>query len=281
MNKKNNVLIMPVVKWVGGKRQLLDELKKYTPIKFNTYYEPFFGGGASLFDIQPNMAVINDLNADLITTYKVIKNNVDELIEKLKAHEKNNNEEYFYQIRDLDRKTSTYDALDDITKAARLIYLNKTCYNGLFRVNSSGQFNTPYGKYKNPNIVNEVVLRAVSKYFNDNNIQMLSGDFSDAVANAKKGDFVYLDPPYDPVSNTASFTGYNEGGFNKKEQERLKLVCDELNKKGVKFLLSNSNTEFINNLYKEYDIIIVKAKRSINSNGNKRGEVEEVLIKNF
>ena len=162
-----------------------------------------------------------------------------------------------------------------------ILYLNKTCYNGLFRVNSSGQFNTPYGKYKNPNIVNEIVLRAVNKYFNDNNIQILTGDFADAVANAQKGDFVYLDPPYDPISNTASFTGYNEGGFNQKEQERLKLVCDELNKKGVKFLLSNSNTEFINNIYKGYDIIIVKAKRSINSNGNKRGEVEEVLIKNF
>lgn len=156
---------------------------------------------------------------------------MEELIEKLKVHEANNTEEYFYQIRDLDRKSSTYTALDDVAKAARLIYLNKTCYNGLFRVNSSGQFNTPYGKYKNPNIVNEVVLRAVSKYFNDNNIQILTGDFADAVANAQKGDFVYLDPPYDPVSNTASFTGYNEGGFNKKEQERLKLVCDELNKK--------------------------------------------------
>lgn len=281
MRKKNNALVMPVVKWVGGKRQLLDELKKYTPKKINTYYEPFFGGGAHLFALQPEKAVINDLNGDLITTYKVIKNDVETLIEKLKIHQKNNIEEYFYQIRDLDRKSSTYDALDDVEKAARLIYLNKTCYNGLFRVNSSGQFNTPYGKYKNPNIVNEVVLRAVSKYFNENDIQILTGDFADAVANAQKGDFVYLDPPYDPVSNTASFTGYNEGGFNKKEQERLKLVCDELNKKGVKFLLSNSNTEFINNLYKGYDIIIVKAKRSINSNGNKRGEVEEVLIKNF
>lgn len=272
---------MPVVKWVGGKRQLLDELKKYTPKKISTYYEPFFGGGANLFSIQPKNAVINDLNGDLVTTYRVIKEKVEELIEKLKVHEANNTEEYFYQIRDLDRQSSRYNALDDVEKAARLIYLNKTCYNGLFRVNSSGQFNTPYGKYKNPNIVNEVVLRAVSKYFNDNNIHILSGDFADAVANAQKGDFVYLDPPYDPVSNTASFTGYNEGGFNKKEQERLKLVCDELNKKGVKFLLSNSNTEFINNLYKGYDIIIVKAKRSINSNGNKRGEVEEVLIKNF
>ncbi len=281
MKKKINALVMPVVKWVGGKRQLLDELKKYTPSRISTYYEPFFGGGANLFAIQPKNAVINDLNGDLVTTYRVIKEKVEELIEKLKVHEANNTEEYFYQIRDLDRQSSRYNALDDVEKAARLIYLNKTCYNGLFRVNSSGQFNTPYGKYKNPNIVNEVVLRAVSKYFNDNNIQILSGDFADAVANAQKGDFVYLDPPYDPVSNTASFTGYNEGGFNKKEQERLKLVCDELNKKGVKFLLSNSNTEFINNLYKGYDIIIVKAKRSINSNGNKRGEVEEVLIKNF
>lgn len=281
MNKKNNALVMPVVKWVGGKRQLLGDLKKYTPSKINTYYEPFFGGGANLFAIQPKNAVINDLNDDLVTTYKVIKENVEELIETLKIHEANNTEEYFYKIRDLDRISSTYSALGNLEKAARLIYLNKTCYNGLFRVNSSGQFNTPYGKYKNPNIVNEVVLRAVSKYFNDNNIQIISGDFASAVSNAKKGDFVYLDPPYDPVSNTASFTGYNEGGFNKNEQERLKLVCDELNKKGVKFLLSNSNTEFIKNLYKEYDIITVKAKRSINSNGNKRGEVEEVLIKNF
>ena len=281
MKKKNNILVMPVVKWVGGKRQLLDELKKYTPKKINTYYEPFFGGGANLFAIQPENAVINDLNVDLITTYRVIKENVEELIKILKIHEANNSEEYFYKIRDLDRMSSTYNSLDDFEKAARLIYLNKTCYNGLFRVNSSGQFNTPYGKYKNPNIVNEVVLRAVSKYFNDNNIQILSGDFSYVVTNAQKGDFVYFDPPYDPVSNTASFTGYNECGFNKNEQERLKFVCDELNKKGVKFLLSNSNTEFINNLYKEYDIIIVKAKRSINSNGNKRGEVEEVLIKNF
>lgn len=193
--------------------------KKYTPSRISTYYEPFFGGGASLFAIQPKNAVINDLNGDLVTTYRVIKDKVEELIEKLKVHEANNTEEYFYQIRDLDRKSSTYTALDDVAKAARLIYLNKTCYNGLFRVNSSGQFNTPYGKYKNPNIVNEVVLRAVSKYFNDNNIQILTGDFADAVANAQKGDFVYLDPPYDPVSNTASFTGYNEGGFNKKNKK--------------------------------------------------------------
>lgn len=277
---KANNIISPIVKWVGGKRQLIDELKKYTPNKFNTYFEPFFGGGANLFTLQPKNAVINDLNKDLIVTYLVIKNNVDELIEKLKEHESKNTEEYFYKIRDLDRKR-TYRKLSDVDKAARLIYLNKTCYNGLFRVNSLGQFNTPYGKYKNPNIVNEQTLRAVSTYFNNNNIKILSGDFEDALTEAKEGDFVYLDPPYDPISDTSSFTGYNEGGFNKEEQERLKQVCDNLNKRKVKFLLSNSNTLFINTLYKDYDIIIVKAKRSINSNATKRGEVEEVLIKNF
>ena len=223
--------------------------------------------------------IIRDLDENI--TDLELKEIADELIKELKTHENNNCEKYFYQIRDLDRKTTLYDALDDVSKAARLIYLNKTCYNGLFRVNSAGQFNTPYGKYKEPNIVNEVVLRAVSKYLNENNVQILTGDFVNAVSNAKEGDFVYLDPPYDPVTNTASFTGYNEGGFDKKEQVRLKQTCDLLNQNGVKFLLSNSNTEFIKNLYKDYDIIIVKAKRSINSIGNKRGEVEELLIKNF
>ncbi len=281
MKNKNNVLIMPVVKWVGGKRQLINELKKNTPTKINTYYEPFFGGGANLFALQPKKAVINDLNGDLITTYKVIKEEVEKLIEELKVHEKNNTEEYFYKIRDLDRQTSKYEKLTNVEKAARLIYLNKTCYNGLFRVNSLGQFNTPYGKYKNPNIVNEVVLKAVSKYFNENDIKILNEDFEEVVKNAKEGDFVYFDPPYDPISNTASFTGYNEGGFDRNEQERLKKVCDELNKRKVKFLLSNSNTEFIRNLYKDYGIQTIMAKRSINSVGSKRGEVEEVLIKNF
>lgn len=281
--RKKNTLIMPVVKWVGGKRQLLDEISKYIPKNYSTYFEPFFGGGAVLFHLQPKDAVINDLNKDLINTYQVIKSNPNELIQSLSVHK--NTSEYFYEMRDKDRDTIEYQNMSLIDKASRLIYLNKTCFNGLFRVNSSGQFNTPFGDYKNPNIVNEPIIRAVSKYFNDNNIKIINGDFDKALETAKEGDFVYLDPPYDPISDTSSFTGYNEGGFGIKEQERLRDVCKELDAKGVKFLLSNSCTQNIRTLYdkfiSKYGLIIVKAKRSINSKGNKRGEVDEVLIRNY
>lgn len=280
-----NKLVMPVVKWVGGKRQLIDEIKSRIPKTFKTYYEPFFGGGAVLFALQPKKAVINDLNDSLIKTYKVIKDNSDELIASLSLHE--NTSDYFYEIRNEDLYPETFNLKSDVEVASRLIYLNKTCFNGLFRVNSSGHFNTPFGNYKNPNIVNEPVIRAVSKYFNDNDITILNGDFTIACQEAQKGDFVYLDPPYDPVSDTASFTGYNAGGFGSEEQIRLRNLCVELDKRGVKFLLSNSATKFIIDLYKSKEfkskitIDIVKAKRSINSNGNKRGEVDEVLIRNY
>lgn len=280
-----NKLVMPVVKWVGGKRQLIDEIKSRIPKTYKTYYEPFFGGGAVLFALQPKRAVINDLNDSLIKTYRVIKDNADELIASLSLHE--NTSEYFYEIRNEDLYPKTFNLKSEVEIASRLIYLNKTCFNGLFRVNSSGHFNTPFGNYKNPNIVNEPVIRAVSKYFNDNEISILNGDFAAACQGAQKGDFVYLDPPYDPVSDTASFTGYNAGGFGSKEQIRLRDLCVELDEKGVKFLLSNSATKFIMELYnsKNFEskitIDIVKAKRSINSNGNKRGEVDEVLIRNY
>lgn len=280
-----NKLVMPVVKWVGGKRQLIDEIKSRIPKTYKTYYEPFFGGGAVLFALQPKRAVINDLNDSLIKTYRVIKDNADELIASLSLHE--NTSEYFYEIRNEDLYPKTFNLKSEVEIASRLIYLNKTCFNGLFRVNSSGHFNTPFGNYKNPNIVNEPVIRAVSKYFNDNEISILNGDFAAACQGAQKGDFVYLDPPYDPVSDTANFTGYNAGGFGSEEQIRLRDLCVELDEKGVKFLLSNSATKFIMELYnsKNFEskitIDIVKAKRSINSNGNKRGEVDEVLIRNY
>lgn len=279
-----NKLVMPIVKWVGGKRQLLDEINKYIPKKFNTYYEPFFGGGAVLFHLQPKKAVINDLNMDLITTYRVIKDNPNDLIEELKKHI--NTSDYFYELRNLDLDSEKYKKLTDIEKAARLIYLNKTCFNGLFRVNSSGHFNTPFGNYKNPNIVNEPVIKAVNSYFKSNEITILNGDYAVTLQNAKAGDFVYLDPPYDPVSDTSSFTGYNAGGFTRENQKELRDVCIELDKKGVKFLLSNSATSYIKEIYdpslfKVLKVKIVKAKRNINSNGNKRGEVDEVLIRNY
>ena len=272
-------LVAPVVKWVGGKRQLLDEITPMLPKRITSYCEPFLGGGAVLFSVQPSKAIVNDLNSDLITVYRVIRDDVESLIESLKKHE--NTSECFYAIRDLDRDKAGYQALSQVEKASRTIYLNKTCFNGLFRVNSSGEFNSPFGHYKNPNIVNEPVLRAVNKYFNTKNIVFYNEDFAETLNRVGKGGFVYLDPPYDPVSDTASFTGYSKGGFDRNEQIRLKCCCDELSKRNVKFLLSNSATEFIKDLYQDYKVVIVKAKRAINSDATKRGAIEEVLVRNY
>jgi DNA adenine methylase len=276
---KKNPLVAPVVKWVGGKRQLLQDISNHIPDKFFTYYEPFLGGGAVLFHLQPNRAVVNDINEELINIYTVIRDNLEELIEDLKRHK--NEADYFYGIRELDRDKKTYSQLSNIEKASRIIYLNKTCYNGLFRVNQQGEYNAPFGRYKNPNIVNETTLRAVSNYFNRVKITFKCGDFEEAVKGIRKGSFVYFDPPYDPVSDSANFTGYNKGGFDREEQTRLKELCDKLDTKGVKFLLSNSATEFILDLYKDYNITIVQANRAINSKGDKRGKVDEVLVKNY
>jgi len=274
-----NKLVAPVVKWVGGKRQIINQIVEYIPKSFSTYYEPFVGGGAVLFELQPRTAIVNDINAELINLYEVIKNNVDELIEHLKQHK--NEEAYFYELRELDRNREIYDRLTPSQKAARIIYLNKTCYNGLFRVNKAGQFNTPFGNYKNPNIVNEFTLRAVSNYFNKAHITFTCKDFEEALKGIRKGAFVYFDPPYDPVSDTSSFTGYDKGGFDRNEQIRLKNTCDRLNEKGIKFLLSNSATDFIKDLYRDYKIHTIQARRAINSKSDRRGEIAEVLVMNF
>lgn len=279
MRKNRNMLATPVLKWVGGKRQLLPEINKYIPEKITTYYEPFVGGGAVLFELQPKKAVINDVNPELVNLYTVIRDNVDELIEELKDYR--NEEEFFYNVRSLDCDETVYSELTNIQRAARVHYLNKTCYNGLFRVNMAGQFNTPFGRYKNPNIVNEKTLKAVSMLFNKTELKILNVDFEKAVSNCKKGAFVYFDPPYDPISDSSSFTGYSKGGFDRAEQVRLKNLCDRLNERGVKFLLSNSSTSFIRELYKDYTIEIIKSKRAINSKGDKRGEIDEVLIRNY
>jgi len=282
---KINPLVRPFLKWAGGKRQLLPEIVKYVPkrISKHTYYEPFIGGGALLFELQPPKAVINDTNKELINCYKVIRDSLDELMEELSKDKYSNSETSYYEMRDLDRSTKKYASLSEVEKAARIIYLNKTCYNGLFRVNSQGQFNVPFGRYKNPNFLDDAVLRAVNKYLNSNDITLLNQDFAEAVKDAKRGDFVYFDPPYDPVSETASFTGYDVNGFNRDEQERLKEEFDALHKKGCKVMLSNSCTDFIMDLYKDYQdtIIKVRATRSINSNALKRGMVDEVLVLNY
>lgn len=269
----------PVVKWVGGKRQLLPQILPLIPKRMSAYCEPFLGGGAVLFALQPRRALVNDLNQDLITVYRVIKENADALIEHLSRHE--NTPEYFYRIRDLDRDREAYAALSDVEKASRLLYLNKTCYNGLFRVNASGAFNSPYGHYRRPNIVNEQTIRGVSRYFNSCDITFFSEDFAAVLDRVPRGGFVYLDPPYDPVSDTASFTGYNRGGFGREEQVRLKACCDALTARGVKFLLSNSATPFIRELYSSYHVSIVQARRAVNSVASRRGAIEEVLVRNY
>lgn len=277
---KNNKLVAPFLKWVGGKRQLMPSIVELLPqnITYLNYSEPFIGGGAVLFHLQPRNAVINDFNEELINVYNVIKNNVTELITDLKKHE--NNADYFYEIRGIDR-TENFKTLTSVQRASRIIYLNKTCFNGLYRVNNAGEFNAPFGRYKNPNIVNEPTLKAVSKYLNGNSITIRSGDYATVLGELDNKSFVYLDPPYHPISESSNFTGYVQGGWDIYDQIRLRDACNELNERGIKFLLSNSSSPQIKDLYKNYNIITVKANRAINSNGADRGEIDEVLIRNY
>jgi len=281
---KNNPQIKPFLKWAGGKRQLLAEIKKYILEDINNYayFEPFLGAGAVFFNLQPENAVINDLNGQLILTYNVIKENSDELIVLLKKYHKKNDEENFYAIRNIDRDQNKFNRLSDVEKAARLIYLNKTCYNGLYRVNSQGLFNAPYGKYKNPVICDEITLRRIGNYLNSGKINILNCDFESAVSAADKGSFVYFDPPYHSPGKT-NFTGYQACGFDEAEQERLRNVIIKLTNRKVKCLLSNSDTDYIRELYNHdfFEIITVRAKRAINSDAAGRGAVSEVLIKNW
>lgn len=275
-----NKLATPFLKWVGGKRQLIDQIKPCLPkdISKLKYIEPFLGGGAVYFHLQKKHAVINDANADLINAYSVVKNNLDELLESLKKHE--NTADYFYKIRELDRSDS-FGNLSNIDRASRLIYLNKTCFNGLYRVNNSGEFNSPFGNYKNPNIVNEPVLKAVSNFLCNADVSILNSDYVTAIKSADAKSFIYFDPPYHPISNSSNFTGYVQGGWGEDEQVRLRNTCDELNTKGVKFLLSNSSSKFILDLYKDFKINTVRANRAINSVGDGRGAIDEVLIRNY
>lgn len=273
----NDNLISPILKWVGGKRQLLSDIMPLINKNCSTYVEPFVGGGAVFFELQPKKAIINDYNAELINVYEVVRDFPEELIALLEVHNRENSQAYFYQLRALDR-SAEYSEMSAVQKAARVLYLNKTCYNGLYRVNSAGQFNSPYGKYKNPKIVNAATIRAMSKYLKNPKITIKQGDYKDVLKKVRKGAFVYLDPPYMPISSSSSFTGYTENGFSFEQQAALKKECDKLKEKGISFLLSNSDCAEIRELYKEYDIKTVQAKRSINSVAKKRGEINEVLI---
>lgn len=275
----NDNCIKPVIKWVGGKTQLFEKIIPLLPSEEITIYcEPFLGGGAMLFYLQPRVAYVNDINSRLINMYNVIKYYPEPLIQELSEYE--NTAEFYYKIRESDRNSNSI-YFSCIKQAARFIYLNKTCFNGLYRENKTGQFNVPYGKYKNPNFVNASAIRSMSQYFNTANIIFTSIDFMQVLNNLPSGTFVYLDPPYDPVSKTANFTNYTRYGFTNGDHIRLRGCCDTLTERGIKFMLSNSDTNFIRSLYAGYDITEVLAKRSINCNGNDRGLVKELIIRNY
>ena len=271
----------PFVKWAGGKRQIMEELKKCVPNEFNAYYEPFVGGGALFFELAPKKAFLNDYNKELINVFECIKEDdkFEKMIKELNHHETLHSEEHYYEVRNIDRNKKKYDRLADYKKAARTIYLNKACFNGLYRVNSNNEFNVPFGKKAKVNTYEDQNLGIIHGILNLNDIELSSVDFEEAVKNAKKGDFVYFDPPYD--SDTATFNSYTEDGFGKEEQVRLSEVFKRLDKKGCLVMLSNHNTKLINELYKDFNINVIHAKRNINSDCKKRGKVEEVIITNY
>lgn len=266
----------PFLKWAGGKRQLLNEILKRVPAQFNTYHEPFIGGGAVFFALQPEKAVLADLNSELISCYESVRDELPALISWLEQYRYDEKE--YYRIRGLDR-TPEFHILPKYVRAARLIYLNRTCFNGLYRVNRSGFFNTPFGRYKNPTIVDRENLTRCAEALRG--VTFVTDSFESLLDRVVEGDFVYLDPPYPPLSASADFTSYTDQDFSWEDQVRLKEVCDQLHARGALFLLSNAGIDSIRELYEGHSIDEVAAKRAINSKGGKRGAVHEFLIRNF
>jgi len=280
VNGGRYALPRPFLKWVGGKGQLLGELtQRIEPAgDFGRYHEPFVGGGALFFELyrsarlKKRKAYLSDNNPRLIETYQGVKDDVDRIIRALLRHKARHSEEYYYEVRAKVPRTPT-------ARAARIVYLNKTCYNGLYRENRKGEFNSPFGRYKNPAICDEENLRAVSKALQRVTIE--NRHFEDVLDKAKPGDLVYFDPPYVPVSKTASFTAYDRGGFGEDSQRLLAHVFSELSKNRVNVLLSNSMTEFVRELYADFTIDEVAANRAVNSRADRRGKVSEALVRNF
>jgi len=263
----------PPVKWAGGKGGLIPQFEPLFPKgPWDLYIEPFVGGGAVFFHLLPLRAVLIDNNEELINFYMVVRDNLEELLVDLRKHE--NTAEYYYRIRALKP-----EELTPVERASRFLYLNKTGYNGLWRVNGKGQHNVPFGRYKNPKIVDEPNLRQVSRALA--RAEILLGDFSLAMNYAKPGTFVYFDPPYHPLSETARFTSYTRDGFDEDDQRRLADVFRQLDRKGCLVMLSNSDTPFIRDLYAGYDIQVVYAKRAINCRGDGRGPITELVIRNY
>ena len=273
----------PFIKWAGGKTQLLSQLAPSVPKAFRTYYEPFGGGGAMFFWLSrvhgQFPSVLLDLNPELMNCYQVVRDRVQALIPALYRHQQEHGKRYYYQVRDVDPQS-----LEPVKRAARFIYLNKTCYNGLYRVNSQGKFNVPMGSYKKPTILETEVLLAASRALQGADIR--EGDFSDILDEVTDDDFIYLDPPYYPISRTSSFTGYvlsrmGRPDFGAGEHQRLAQFLKALDKKGCKVLVSNSDCEFVAKLYEGFRIEQVQARRNINSDGSKRGTITELVIRNY
>ena len=267
-----------LVKWAGGKKQLLGQFEQFFPKKIENYFEPFVGGGTvAFFLLKTHQEIkkihLSDINEELVIAYNVVKNNIDELVSLLKEYKIKHNKEFYYKIRAGDIKNLT-----PVQIAARFLYLNRTCFNGLYIVNSRGTFNVPIGSYKNPSICNEEDLREISKLLQKDDIMV--SQFHNAVSTAKKGDFIYFDPPYYPLKKE-SFTTYTKDNFLEREQERLAELFKELDKKGCKVMLSNSDSDFIKNLYKGYNIHFVRATRMINCDATKRGAINEVVVTNY
>lgn len=263
----------PPVKWAGGKGRLIAQFGPLFPKKdFELYLEPFLGGGAVFFSLLPERAVLIDSSEELINFYLVVRDQLEDLLADLKRHR--NTKEYYYALRSADPHH-----LKPVERASRFLYLNKTGYNGLWRVNSKGKHNVPFGRYKNPKITDGENLRLVSTALKK--AEILCADFSSVLNYAKPGAFVYLDPPYHPVSNTASFTTYTANAFKVEDQYRLGEVFRKLDAKGCFVMLSNSDTPFVRDLYRGYDIQVVYAKRVINSRPDRRGPVTELVIRNY
>jgi DNA adenine methylase len=274
-------LARPFLKWVGGKGQLLSQFEAYFPSEFQRYFEPFVGGGAVFFHLWntgrlAKPAFLFDTNPELVNAYQVVRDQVDELIEALARHKTRHNREYYYAVRSLDRNGGK---LGSVERAARTLYLNKTCYNGLYRVNSKGLYNVPMGSYKRPKILNEGLLRAASIALQGAVIEQIR--FDKIIEMAREGDFFYFDPPYVPLSKTANFTGYTAGSFGEVEQRRLAGVFRTLAEKGCLCMLSNSYTPLVLELYRGYRIERVMAKRAINSKASRRGAVPEAVVLSY
>lgn len=276
---KDIINAKPFIKWVWGKRQLIKQFEKLFPVEFNNYFEPFLWGWAIFFNLQKEKSFLSDVNSELINLYQVIKNKPTELIEILENE--TISKERFLEIRSWDREKNWQEKYNEIQRAARFMYLNRTCFNGIYRVNSKWEFNVPYWKYQNPDIVQKENILNTSKLLKKTKAEIKFQSFEKVLEKAKSWDFVYFDPPYDILSTSANFTSYNESGFWRDMQIKLRDVFVKLDKIWVKVMLSNHNTPFIREIFDGYKFKIVKARRNVNSKWSWRGEVDEIVVMNY